>query len=75
MLLNEFTSQVEKQESLHDESDDQSVKSIDTLRTNKLTLEHLNKIRRMRDVRRYELAEKQKLVQQQYSQAADTDSL
>ena len=75
MLLNEFTSQVEKQESLHDESDDKSVKSIDTLRTKKLTLEHLNKIRRMRDVRRYELAEKQKLVQQQYSQAADTDSL
>lgn len=75
MLLNEFTSKVEQQQSLHDESQDQSVKSIDNLRTSKLTLEHLNKIRRMRDVRRYELAEKQKLVQQQYSQAADTDSL
>ena len=75
MLLNEFTSKVEKQEELHDELDDQSVKSIDMLRTSKLTLEHLNKIRRMRDVRRYELEEKKKLVQQQYSQAADTESL
>lgn len=75
MLLNEFTSKVEKQEELHDEQNDQSVKSIDDLRTSKLTLEHLNKIRRMRDVRRYELAEKQKLVQAQYSQAADTDSI
>ena len=75
MLLNEFTSTVQKQESIHDEQDDQSVKSIDDLRTSKLTLEHLNKIRRSRDVRHYEMHNKQKLVQQQYSQAADTDSL
>ena len=75
MLLNEFTSKVEKQEALHDEQNDQSVKAIDDLRTSKLTLEHLNKIRRMRDVRRYELAEKQKQVQAQYGPAADTESL
>jgi len=75
MLLTEFTSKVDQQKELHDEQEDQSVKSIDNLRSNKLTLEHLNKIRRSKDIRRYEMEQKQKLVQQQYGQAADTDSI
>jgi len=75
MLLTEFADKVEIAEPLHDEEQDQSVKAINDLRTSKLTFEQLNKIRRARDSRNYELAEKQKLVQQQYSQAADTDSL
>ena len=75
MLLTEFNDKTELSKELHDEEQDQSVKAIDDLRTSKLTFEQLNKIRRARDSRNYELAEKQKLIQQQYSPAADTDSL
>ena len=75
MLLKEFASSVQSQQSMHDEFDDQSVKSIDDVRTSKLTLENINKIRRSKDIKRYEIADKQRKVQAQYSQSADTDSI
>jgi len=75
MLLKEFASSVQSQQSMHDEFDDQSVKSIDNIRTSKLTLENINKIRRSKDIKRYEIADKQRKVQAQYSQSADTDSI
>lgn len=75
MLLKEFASSVQSQQSMHDEFDDQSVKSIDDVRTSKLTLENINKIRRSKDIKRYEIADKQRKVQAQYSQSAETDSI
>ena len=65
MLLNEF---FQKEPSAYqDLSQDNSQVQKDDLRKSRLTLRQLNKLRKMNDVRMYELKEKLKLVKKQYA--------
>jgi hypothetical protein len=65
MLLNEFFRK--DPEAFQDLSQDNSQPQESDLRKTRLTLRQLNKLRKMNDVRTYELKEKLKLVRKQYA--------
>ena len=67
MLLQEFFKK--DPEAYQDLSQDNSQPQLGDLRKTRLTLRHLNKLRKMNDVRAFEYKEKLKLVRQQYAPA------
>jgi hypothetical protein len=86
MLLNEFSnlyaqySANNKQQTdeprksgFYREEDDKTSKDNSQTRTSRLTLEHLNKIRKMRDVRNYEMYKRLQNVKRQYGKKSDSD--
>lgn len=65
MLLQEFWKKAP--EAYQDVSQDNSQVTKSDLRKTRLTLQQLNKLRKMNDVRAYEYKEKLKRVRQQYA--------
>lgn len=68
MLLQEFWKKAP--EAYQDLSQDNSQITKDDLRKTRLTLQQLNKLRKMNDVRSFEYKEKLKKIRQQYSPPA-----
>ena len=68
MILQEFWNK--EPEAYQDVSQDNSQPQLGDLRKTHLTLQQLNKLRRMNDVRAVEFKEKLKLVRQQYAPPA-----
>jgi hypothetical protein len=68
MILNELYQR--EPAAYQDVAQDNSQPRLGDLRKTKLTLRQLNKLRRMNDVRTYELKQNLKLVKQQYAPPA-----
>ena len=68
MILNELYER--SPEAYQDIAQDNTQPRLGDLRKTKLTLRHINKLRRMNDVRAYEFKEKLKKIQQQYAPPA-----
>ena len=68
MILNELYQR--EAEAYQDVSQDNSQPKLGDLRKTKLTLRQINKLRRLNDVRQYEVAERLKKVQRQYAPPA-----
>lgn len=76
MILNELFHKDEyvdrlTQNQLNDPGEDQSKPALNDLRKTKLTLGEINKIRRMLDIRNYEMKKKIDKVQKIYGQSSD----
>ena len=68
MILNELYEK--SPDAYQDLNDDNSQTEMGQLRKTRLTLQQLNKLRKMNDVRAYEYKEKLKLIRQQYAPPA-----
>ena len=71
MRLFEFANKDNNEEIYNAEKDFTVLSSNDTRKT-RFTLEHLNRIRKTREAKQRELAEKVKLVQKQYKQPTES---
>lgn len=59
----------------HDSAEDQEIPTLKDLRKTKLTLAHINKLRRMHDVREFEVREKIKKIKQIYGAKSNSEEL
>ena len=73
--MNNYEDYNNKHQGYHNPEQEQEVPTLKDLRKTRLSLAHINKLRRMHDVREFEIKEKIKRIKQIYGAKSDDAEL